>query len=117
MWSTWAMARRAAFTDIGVDGGRADSSRVREVDGVGAVRARPSPVRAEYATPLSALARESSHRGRTVVWTADSARVTGMGVAYVVSGVGYLPVMESVLSHPPLGGVSGPRGASRMGSD
>ena len=61
MWSTWAMARRATFADLGVDGGRADSGGVREVDGVGAVRAGARAVRAEYATPLSALAGESPH--------------------------------------------------------
>ena len=61
MWSTWAVARRAAFADLGVDGGRADSGRVREVDGMGAVRAGAGAVRAEYATAVSALAGESPH--------------------------------------------------------
>ena len=72
MWSTWPVARRAPFTDVGVDGGGADSGGVREVAGLGALRARARAVRAEYATPVSALAGESPHRGRATVWPADS---------------------------------------------
>ena len=45
------------------------------------------------------------------------ASVTGVGDPHPVSGLGYLPVMESVLSHPALGGVSGPGGAGRVGGD
>ena len=117
MRSTWAVARRAAFTDLGVDGGGADSSGVRKVDGLGAVRAGAGAVRAEYATPLSALAGESPHRGRAALWAADSAGVTGMGNAHAVSGPGYVHVMESVLSDPALGGVSRAGGADGVGSD
>src|ERR1700752_3718295 len=117
MWSTWAMARRAAFTDFGVDGGRADSSPVCEVDGVGAVRAGARTIRAEYAAAFSALVGESAHRGRTALWATASARVTRVGNPHLVSGVGYVDVVESVLSHPPLGRVSRSRGACRVGSD
>ena len=56
MWSTWAVARRAGLADPGVDGSGTDSSGVRQVDGVGTIRARARAVRAEYATALSALA-------------------------------------------------------------
>ena len=74
MGSIWAVARRAAFADVRVDGGRADSSRVREVASVGAVRAGTGAIRAEYAAPLSTLARESPHRGGSC-----SQIVDGMG--------------------------------------
>src|SRR6185436_2082719 len=111
------MARHPTFTDVCVDGGRADSGRVREVASVGAVRAGASAVRAEYAAPLSALAGESPHRSGATVWPADSAGVTEMGNPHPISGLGYFAAVESVLSDSAVGGVSGPGSAHRLGSD
>jgi len=51
-----------------------------EVDDVGTVRAWPSTVRAEYATPLSAPARESAPWGGAALWAADCAGATRLGV-------------------------------------
>src|SRR5262245_64391812 len=115
MWSSWAMARRAAFADISLDGGRADSGRVCEGDSMGALRAGTGAVRAAYAAPLPTLASESPHRGHAAVWPTDSASVARVGNPHLVAGLGYVGVVESVLPDSPFRGVSRPGGASRVG--
>src|SRR5215213_292768 len=117
MRSSWTVARRAPCTELGVDGGGAESSRVRQVDGLDTVRAGAGAVRAEYATPLSALVSELPDQGGAAVWAAHSAGAPGLGDAHGVSGVGYVHIVESVLPHPPLGRVSRSRGAGRVGRD
>jgi len=109
------MGRRAAFPDVGLDGGGAHSSREREVDGGGAVCSGTGAVRTEHATPFSTLAGDSPHRGRAAVWAVARPSVARVGQAHLIAGPGYLAVVESVWPGPAFRRVSRSGGPDRVG--